>query len=170
MIFRFKMLSDENDDFFRDYEVPCDMSLLDFHKFICGDLKYDCTAMTSLFLADNHWNKLREFTMADMGFDGVSDDGTEPTPMENVRLSQIVHNNLDRLIYQFDMFEDRAYFLEMTEAKKRMQGHEYPAVVDSCGDIPDQFEIRGNSGVNSLFDEIMADFGDFQGDDDYDDE
>ena len=34
MVFRFRMLSDENDNFVRDYEVPYDMTLLDFHNFI----------------------------------------------------------------------------------------------------------------------------------------
>ena len=29
MVFRFRMLSDENDNFVRDYEVPYDMTLLE---------------------------------------------------------------------------------------------------------------------------------------------
>lgn len=34
MIFKFRMLSDENDGFIREYEVPYDMNLLDFNDFI----------------------------------------------------------------------------------------------------------------------------------------
>lgn len=51
--------------------------------------------------------KLREFTRMDM------DDGAEDAPlaMEKVTLGQIIHNNRDRLIYLFDIFGDRAYFL-----------------------------------------------------------
>ena len=33
MVFRFRMLSDENDNFVRDYEAMYDMTLLDFHDF-----------------------------------------------------------------------------------------------------------------------------------------
>ena len=41
MVFRFRMLSDENDNFVRDYEVPYDMTLLDFHNFILRSLEYE---------------------------------------------------------------------------------------------------------------------------------
>ena len=39
MVFRFRMLSDENDHFVRDYEVMYDMTLLDFHQFILETLE-----------------------------------------------------------------------------------------------------------------------------------
>ena len=41
MVFRFRMLSDENDHFVRDYEVPYDMTLLGFHEFITRSLGYE---------------------------------------------------------------------------------------------------------------------------------
>ncbi len=45
MVFRFRMLSDENDNFVRDYEVLYDTTLLDFHNFILRSLEYeDCMA------------------------------------------------------------------------------------------------------------------------------
>ena len=51
MVFRFRMLSDENDNFVRDYEVLYDTTLLDFHNFILRSLEYeDC--MASFFTAD----------------------------------------------------------------------------------------------------------------------
>ena len=46
------MLSDENDNFVRDYEVMYDTTLLDFHRFILQSLEYeDC--MASFFTADD---------------------------------------------------------------------------------------------------------------------
>ena len=51
MVFRFRMLSDENDNFVRDYEVPYDMTLLDFHNFILRSLEYE-ECMASFFTAD----------------------------------------------------------------------------------------------------------------------
>jgi len=95
MVFRFRMLSDENDNFVRDYEVPYDMTLLDFHNFILRSLEYE-ECMASFFTADERWEKLREFTLMDM------DDGSEgaPAAMESVTLGQIIHNNRDRLIVQ----------------------------------------------------------------------
>ena len=66
MVFKFRMLSDENDHFVRDYEVPYDMTLLGFHEFITRSLGYE-EGMSSFFTADKQWNRLREFTLMDMG-------------------------------------------------------------------------------------------------------
>jgi hypothetical protein len=52
MVFKFRMLSDENDHFVRDYEVPYDMTLLGFHEFITRSLGYE-EGMSSFFTADN---------------------------------------------------------------------------------------------------------------------
>ena len=63
MIFRFRMLSDENDNFVRDYEVPYDMTLLDFHRFLLESLEYE-ECMTSFFTADERWEKPGSWTWA----------------------------------------------------------------------------------------------------------
>ena len=120
MIFKFRMLSDESDVFVRDYEVRYDMNLLEFNDFICQDLHYDNSGMTSFFLSDGQWRKVREFTLMDMGegMGGFHDTDEEaPMAMEQVVLGQLIHNNHDRLIWLFDMFADRAYYLELIEAK-----------------------------------------------------
>ena len=69
MIFTWRMLSDEDDNFVRDYEVPYDMNLLDFHKFICEDLGYEDSTVSSFFLSDQMWERHTEFTLIDMGQD-----------------------------------------------------------------------------------------------------
>lgn len=109
MVFRFRMLSDENDHFVRDYEVMYDTTLLEFHNFILDSLEYE-PCMASFFTADDRWEKQREFTLMEMG-DG---SGEGPETMESIRLGQIIHNLRDRLIYLFDLFGDRAYYLELT--------------------------------------------------------
>lgn len=167
MVFRFRMLSDENDNFVRDYEVLYDMTLLDFHHFILRSLEYE-ECMASFFTADERWEKLREFTLMDM------DDGTEgaPVAMERITLGQIIHNNRDRLIYLFDMFGDRAYFLELTGADESQDGASYPREIYAQADAPDQYDpskvVAGGEG--SIFNEVMGEFNDFEGDDSYDDE
>ena len=80
MILKFRMLSDENDNFVRDFEVSHEMTLADFHNFIIESLGYD-QCMASFFVADNHWNRLREFTLMDMG-DG---EMMEEAPMSMAR-------------------------------------------------------------------------------------
>ncbi len=167
MVFRFRMLSDENDHFVRDYEVLYDTTLLDFHNFILESLEYE-PCMASFFTADARWERLREFTLMDMG-DG-SDEG--PQPMEYVTLGQIIHRLRDRLIYLFDLFGDRAYFLELTGAYEADPQAVYPREIYAQAEVPDQYDPtkNGAGSEDSIFAEALGDFSDFEGDDNYDDE
>lgn len=169
MILQFRMLSDEDDNFLRDYEVPYDMSLLDFHRFICDDLGYDPENMTSFFAADERWEKGREFTLMDMGF-SESDGEDLPLEMGKVSLSQVIRRNNDRLIYQFDILGDRALYLELTGAEKENEKRELPRLVLANGEAPDQFDPQASPVNRSIFDEVMSDFNDFEGDDNYRDD
>ena len=137
MVFRFRMLSDENDNFVRDYEVLYDTTLLDFHNFILRSLEYeDC--MASFFTADDRWEKQREFTFMDM------DDGSEnaPVAMEKVTLGQIIHDRRDRLIYLFDLFGDRAYYLELTGAYEADKEASYPREITPRPKLPTNTTLR----------------------------
>ncbi len=167
MILKLRMLSDEDDNFLRDYELPYTLNLLDFHRFICNDLGYEAGNVTSFFLADENWEKIREFTAADMGHDGAEN---APIPMEHVTLGQLLHKNRDRLIYVFDMFGDRALYLEVTGADKEQQTFDYPRVALAHGEAPNQFDPELSTPNKSIFEEAMDDFSDYGGDDDYDDE
>ena len=165
MVLQFRMLSDENDNFVRDYEVMYDMSLFDFHKFILESLGYD-DCMASFFTADVRWEKLHEFTAGDMGGDSES-----TSAMGETTLGQIIHNHRDRLIYLFDMFADRAFYIELTGAKEAEKGFEYPRVAFENAPAPDQYDPDAvSSDEGSIFEEMMGDFNDFEGDDNYDDE
>lgn len=170
MIFQFRMLSDEDDNFYRDYAVPYDMTLLDLHRFLCADLRFDTGQMSSFFTSDKLWNRLHEFTLIDMGFD-TEPDAEGPRPMESVLLSQVIAHSQDRLIYGFDPLEERALYLELTHTLKAEPGKTYPVVVAANGPAPRQFEIgEGIGDSGSVFDEAMSDFDDFEGDDAYGDD
>lgn len=167
MVFRFRMLSDENDNFVRDYEVPYDMTLLEFHRFLLETLDYE-ECMASFFTADARWEKQREFTPMEMGDD--TEEG--PVAMDKVTLGQIIHNDRDRLIYLFDLFGDRAYYLELTGTYPVEKGARYPREIYAQAEAPDQYDPSKNveSGEGSIFDEVMGEFSGFEGDDKYDDE
>ena len=111
MIFKFRMLSDENDHFVRDMEVPYDMTLRAFHEFLVRSLGYD-DCMASFYTADERWERLQEYTLLDMG-------DSQSIPMERVMLGQLIHENRDRLIYLFDMLNNRALYLELVDRSRR---------------------------------------------------
>lgn len=169
MIFKFRMLSDENDNFIRDYEVPYDATLLDFHKYICKNLGYDPDNMASFFLSDSQWEKVREFTLFEVDDDEI-DAETAPVPMDSVAIGQVIHKNHDRLIYVFDIFGDRALFLELMATTPIDKSIKYPRTTLAEADAPNQFDADMSESGGSIFDDAMSDFNNFDGDDSYDDE
>lgn len=170
IIFKFRLLSDEVEDFVRDYEVPFDMTLINFHEYIRKDLKYNPCELASFFKSDVEWEKLQEFTLLDMGTDGVDidpdDDIAPPMPMADVKLSHIMNEKFERLVYVFDMLNERSLYIELLESQFRNPDIQYPRTVLSEGNPPVQFPDE----QEDIFGEAMSDFNDFQGDDSYDDE
>ena len=159
------MLSDENDNFIRDYEVMYDMTLLQLHDFICSDLGYDKTEIASFYLSDRYWEKLQEYTLFDLG------PGEGPIAMERVKLGQIIQKKNERLILLFDMLNERSLYLELTASAKASEGVEYPLVVLSRGSAPNQYAPADSAETGgSIFDDAMDEFGGFEGDELYDDE
>ena len=167
MVFRFRMLSDENDNFVRDYELLYDTTLLEFHNFILETLEYE-PCMASFFTADEMWEKQREFTLMEM------DDG-ETCSMADVTLGQILHHIRDRLIYLFDLFADRAYYLELTGVYRVDPEASYPREIFAREEVPEQYDpskthVEESFSEGSIFDQMMDEFNEFEGDDNYDDE
>ncbi|MEE1099840.1 MAG: hypothetical protein UHY58_07950 [Alistipes sp.] len=167
IVFKFRMLSDENDHFVRDYDVLSDMTLYEFHEFIRNSLEYEDNVV-SFFQADDRWEKLREFTLMDMGLDGGDDNS--PVAMTDVTLQQIMRHIGDRLIYQFDLFGNRAYYLELIEVERADPEFHYPRESFAHGATPDQYEAGLIEDEGSIFDEMMGSYSDFEGDDSMDDE
>lgn len=169
MIFRFRMLSDENDNFVRDFELSAESTLLDMHNFIIKMLRYD-ECMASFFYANDHWEPLHEYTYMDMG-EGMGLTGqSAPQPMEKACLKDVLTHLHDRLIYMFDSFAQRAYYIELIEAKEAEAGMEYPRLQFAHATAPDQYDPEDNVEDGSIFEEMMGEYSDFDGDDNYDDE
>ncbi|MBR2352687.1 MAG: hypothetical protein IKA70_07140 [Alistipes sp.] len=170
MVLKFRMLSDENDNFVRDFEVDPTMTLAEFHNFIIASLGYD-DCMASFFTADDKWNRQREFTLMDMGEGMGFDEEDMPIPMSKVTLAEIVIAEYTRLIYLFDMFANRAYYIELVSSAQPNPQLDYPRVAFENAPVPDQYDPDAvDSTSGSIFDEMMDDFSEFGGDDSYDDE
>ena len=168
-VFRFRMLSDENDNFVRDFEVMSESTLLELHEFILSMLKYD-PCMASFFTADDRWEPKTEYTFMDMGEEAGSAATGSPEPMATARLNRILTHLYDRLIYLFDPFNERAYYMELVEAKEPQEGMKYPRVQFEHSPAPDQYDPEANEQSGSIFEEMMGEYSDFEGDDGYDDE
>ena len=60
--------------------------------------------------------------------------------------------------------------MELIEVKEPQKGMTYPRLQFEHSPAPDQYDPEANEESGSIFEEMMGEFGDFDGDDNYDDE
>ncbi len=155
MIFKFRLLSDEVKDFVRDIEIRSDQTFYDFHRFIQDDLGYDSSQIASFFLTNNIWEKEKEFTLFDM----TDDEKNTTIPMDKVFLKNYIIDHKQRLIYVFDFFNERSFFIELIDIQNEIKYSDYPAVTFSKGNPPQQILFGNNNyGAFSDFDALTMDF------------
>ena len=154
MVYKFVVLSDEDEAFIREFEFLDTHTLLDFHNLLQDELEFDKSQMASFFMATDNWEKEEEFTLFDMG--------TGSSTMETAVLEDIIFRKNQKLLYIFDFFNERALFVEYTGETKEVEGRELPVCTNSKG-IPPKQVIFGGS-TRKLYNNIVV------ADDDDDDE
>ena len=113
MIYKFRLISDESDDFMREIKLDSDATFYDFHKAILKATGYKDDQMTSFFPCDDNWDKETEITLEDMGADSRSDIDT--FVMKETPLSELLEDEKQKLIYVFDPLTERVFFIELSE-------------------------------------------------------
>ena len=137
MVYRFVVLSDEDETFVMEFEFLDSQNLLDFHNILQDELEFDRSQMASFFMATESWEKEEEFTLFDIG-------GGSST-MENAVLEEIIFRKNQKLLYVFDFFNDRALYVEYVGEFKEEDDKEYPVCINSKGLPPKQVTFGGVS-------------------------
>ncbi len=109
MIYKFRIISSENEDFIREVAINSQSTFYDLHIFVVEELNYDSSQMTSFFLTDQNWHKETEITLIDMT------DGLVPDikVMDKTKLGELITEKKQRLLYVFDQFAERSLFFEL---------------------------------------------------------
>ena len=110
MIFNFRIVSDEEDHFKREIQIDASATFLDLKKAICDSVGYDKNQMSSFFLCDRNWEKEKEITYEDMD----TEPDQEVWLMDESVLGDFIDDEGQKLLYVFDYFTERAFFIEMT--------------------------------------------------------
>jgi len=155
MVYKFVVLSDEDESFVREFEFLDSHTLLDFHNLIQDELEFDKSQMASFFMATDNWEKEEEFTLFDMG--------TGSSTMEDGVLEDIIFRKNQKLLYIFDFFNERSLFVEYTGEVKEIDGREYPSCTNSKGLPPKQVVFGGTS--RKLYNNIVVSVDDDDDDD-----
>ncbi len=153
MVYKFRLLSHEIKDFVRDIEITAKQTFFDFHKAIQDDLNFDSSQIASFYLTNQLWEKEKEFIL----FDLSDVPNTALIAMDRARLRDYIKEPKQRLIYVFDIFNERALFIELVDTQEEMRYSDYPAIVFSKGIAPQQI-LFGNRDVGAIIDEDNSSF------------
>ncbi len=154
MTIRLRIISDEDENFYRDIEIHGNCSFLDLNDFIQTNLGYDKGEMTSFFITDNDWNKETEITLMDMAVD----DNSETYTMANTTLKDLISEPKQRLLYAFDLFSERYLFIEVFEISNDLCL--VPRVISAAGEAPKAVDF--NQIVEDIDEEDSFDMSSFE--------
>lgn len=136
MIYNFRVVSDEVDNFRRDIQIDADATFLDLRNAIYNSVGYDKNQMCSFFICDNEWEKEREITLEDMGLDASEDSYL----MEDTILSDEIEDEGQRLMLTFDYLNDRSFYIELKTSEPGKSLME-PLVSSAMGRAPQQESV-----------------------------
>lgn len=153
MIYHFLILSGEKEDFLREILIDSNASFLDFHTVIQNVVKYDKSQLASFFLTDENWNKQEEVTL--MPMDEHSDK--MEYIMSDVPLEGLIRDVHQKLIYQFDFFGNRGFFVELLNIGQNKE-LDKPLLINSEGIAPEQIalgdiDMEGMSDLSGSLDD-----------------
>ncbi len=134
MVYIFRFLLPQEKKFMAEIAVPSSFSFFDLHQTVQEFFKYDKGQMASFIITDDHWHKLQEIAMVDFEKEG------EESPMKAYKLSAIFSKKGQRMLYVFDFFSERAYFVQLSEIQED-KSISKGIMLKLEGKIPDQIKI-----------------------------
>lgn len=169
MIFRFRIISDEIETFARSIEIQEGSTFLELHDAIQCAVNYDKGQLASFYISDSEWSRNQQITLLDM-----SGEDNECIMMNEAKINELISSVDDKIIYVFDFFANRAFYITLTEIKEATQGVSYPFLANAIGKAPEQTTYNNDSFLEDVntstldddFDENIGDEG-FENIDDY---
>ena len=137
MIYLFRVVSDEDQNFYRDVVAEGSDTFLELHQVLQKNLGYDANQLASFFITNEMWEKQKEITLIDM----MQDPELGTTTMDQVTLEEFLTEISQRMIYVYDFFAERAFFIELIETTDQNSPKETPFIGQGAGDPPPQLAL-----------------------------
>jgi hypothetical protein len=134
MVIKFRILSDEVDNFVREIAIDSEASFLDLHDTILDSVGFIKDQITSFFICNEDWEKEKEITLIEMD----SSPEIDSWVMEETKISELVEEEDQKLIFVFDNMTERSFFIEAYQFIPN-KNLEKPKIILSEGDSPEQF-------------------------------
>lgn len=177
-IYRFRLLSDINDEFVRDIELMASQSFLDFHNMISECVNLNGKELASFHVCDQKWNKMKEITLIDMLDGEDKEEETKPIEETFIMKDSLIKNFIEephqRLLYEYDLFNMNTFFIELLSVHKQKDDGPYPKCCLKKGDltqepVPQLIEEQDEELTEQMlndFNDLLDDTYDYKGDSD----
>jgi hypothetical protein len=165
MIIKFRFVSGEVDDFVRDIEIYDDSTFLDLHYAIQEACEYDRGLLATFFMSNDNWDKEQEIILEKMDAEAQKDT----LLMSETKLKDLSLSKGQKIIYIFDFFSIRSFFIEVVNIRKKEKEDknlEYPICTLYKGKPPAQIFVDKIEDLD--FDDDLDGFDDDYLDDGFD--
>lgn len=112
MIYRFKLVSDEVNDFYRVIEIDSEGTFLQLREAILDSVGYTKDNVDSFSTCDEDWKKRDDILLEDLG---LSSSDCDVFLMENTTVGELIEEERQKLVFTYDNFNERAFFMELKE-------------------------------------------------------
>jgi len=145
--YRFRILSDEAEDFVRDIEILASRSFLDLHDYLVKLLEFNSAELASFSICNSRWYKQCEITLIDMDFgkddmdDPDDEDQVKKAKLKTVlmadsRLNMFMEDPHQRIMYEYDYMNPQVFFIELMKIIPADESVVYPVCIKSEGILP----------------------------------
>ncbi|MCC6601209.1 MAG: hypothetical protein IT223_11135 [Crocinitomicaceae bacterium] len=152
-IYKFRVIIDTEEDVFRDIEIETDATFENLHLAILDSFDFESGEMASFYMSNEQWEKGLEVPLMEMEGKGKS-----VISMKNCKLSDMVTQPADKVLYVYDFLRMWIFYVELVEIKKDKPSTIYPRVAMAYGDAPAQdskeMDLFGNEFSEDEFNEV----------------
>ncbi len=159
MIFVFEISSPEDSDFRRTVHIKSDDTFDNLHLIIQDTSNFDHSQAASFFIADEQWHRQIE-----IGQFSINSKRQRTLSMYNSKLEESISGIGQKLVYVFDFFNDRFFYIELMNILMKPDLKE-PFVAYEKGNAPDQFltaEFEDSDIMVAGKEESFKSFGDLE--------
>lgn len=163
MNYRFLMVSDEAEDFRREFKISANDTFKSLHDVIIESVGFDGREMSSFIICDEKWNREVEISLENM--DLGSDVDT--IIMAETNLNEYLEEEKQKLIFVFDFLNERAFYLDLREISFD-KDLEKPTCLKQEGTVPSQYiDYEDDLSIETLSQSTPMLDDNFYGDDMY---
>lgn len=157
-ITKLRIILEVEEDVFRDIEIRDDQTLLELHEGIKQAFEMEGEEMASFYLSNDDWFQGSEIPLMD-----ISEEEAAET-MADITVGQVIPQKGNKMIFVYDFLSLWTFYVEVVETEVISVNSEFPAVVFSYGQRPEEAPEKDLLGELDIDSEL--DFDDEDEDDD----